>query len=100
MMIMYEQTKEMMESKNDYLEMMEKYLGNSLDQEEVAEFHKRLKSDPGFRHLFNEMDLIIDGIQYSASKTTLDEKFARLEATLDDKEDDDEISEEPTRRSS
>ena len=64
---------------DNYIELMERYLNNTLDQEEVAEFHKRLESDPGFRKLFEEMDLLIDGIKYSASKTTLEEKLKKLD---------------------
>jgi len=71
-----------MKTNNKDIDLIEKYLDDNLDPEELALFNERLDRDPGFRRLFVDMDRLVEGIRLSARKTTLEEKLANLEKSL------------------
>jgi tetratricopeptide (TPR) repeat protein len=68
----------MMDVSGEHMELIEKYFDDEMNQQELDEFRSRLESDPELRAAFNEMELLLDGVLYSASQTTLEEKLQRI----------------------
>jgi hypothetical protein len=63
----------------DYIDLIDLYLRNRLNTAEKEEFEKLIQEDPEFEKLFFEMDQLVAGIRFSAAKSTVEEKLARLE---------------------
>src|ERR1035437_5096274 len=63
------------------LEMVDRYLAEKLTEQESEEFEHRLQSDDKFRGQFEQVKLIITGIQCSARMDEL-AKIKRIENTL------------------
>ena len=70
------------------LNIIERYFDDELSQKELDEFHSRLDSDPEFRSAFNDMELLLDGILYSAGQTSLEEKLQRIGNFFEAKEEE------------
>lgn len=62
-----------------YIGLIEGYLQNKLSASELEDFEELLIKDEDFGQLFIDMKTLVDGIRYSGSKTTLEEKLARLQ---------------------
>ncbi len=62
-----------------HIDLIEGYLQNKLSDSELKEFEELLIKDEDFGQLFIDMKTLVDGIRYSGSKTTLEEKLARLQ---------------------
>ena len=60
------------------IELIDSYLQNKLSKEEMEVFNRKLAEDHEFERLFFEMEQLVAGIRFSASKTTVEEKLARL----------------------
>ncbi|MBS0000610.1 MAG: tetratricopeptide repeat protein [Cyclobacteriaceae bacterium] len=71
-----------MKTNKENIDLIEKYLDDNLDPEELKLFNQKLNRDPEFHRLYFEMDRLVEGIRISARKTTLEEKLANLERTL------------------
>ena len=69
------------------MDLIEKYLDNSLEAEEVALFNKTLDTNEEFVRDLNDMEFLIAGIKKAAAKTTIEEKIDRFEHTLKITED-------------
>lgn len=70
-----------MEHNYDDILVLERYLDRSLTDEEAREVEKRLSEDPGFKELYLNEKLLVDGIHFSHLKTKL-EQLRNLEAGL------------------
>ena len=71
-----------MKNIDEHIDLIERYLYDDLNQEELDDFNDLLRQDADFNKLFYEMDHLLDGIRRSAKKTTVEEKLARLEEAL------------------
>jgi len=61
-----------------HIGLIEGYLQNKLSNSDLEEFEELLIKDESFGQLFIDMKTLVDGIRYSASKSTLEEKLKRL----------------------
>jgi tetratricopeptide (TPR) repeat protein len=80
------------------MEKIEKYLDNQVDEQERVEVNNRLVSDEEFRRLFDEMESLLEGINHTGAKTTVEEKLQNLEESihkLDEEEGEEEVQEKP-----
>ncbi len=64
---------------NKHIDLIEGFLQNSLTDSELEAFEELLIADEEFGQLFIDTKTVVDGIRFSASKTTLEEKLKRLE---------------------
>jgi len=72
----------MMKERNLHIDLIEKYLDDTLNDEEATLFNETLENNEEFVRELNDMELLIEGIKLSASKTTLEEKIERFEAKM------------------
>jgi len=72
------------------IEQLDQYLKGQLNDIEREELQARLAEDEDFRGLLDDMELMAEGIRHSASRTSLEEKLAKLDATADDEDDESE----------
>lgn len=77
-----------MNERNLHIELIEKYLDNDLDMNEVKLFHETLENNEAFVRELNDMELLIDGIRKTASQTTIEEKLERFETSMKLMEDE------------
>lgn len=71
-----------MNKRNLHIDLIEKYLDNALDIEEVELFNTTLENDEEFVRELNDMEVLISGIKKAAATTTIDEKLARFESSI------------------
>lgn len=67
-----------MSEEKKHIDLIEGYLQNKLSDSELEEFEELLIKDDKFGQFFIDMKTLVDGIRYSGSKTTLEEKLASL----------------------
>jgi len=72
------------------IEKLDQYLKGHLNEMEKEELQARLAEDEDFRGLFDDMELMAEGIRHSASRTSVEEKLAKLDATGGDEDDESE----------
>ena len=75
-----------------HIDLIEKYLDDNLDLEELQLFEQMLENDASFVRELNDMEQLISGIKKSASMTTLEDKLERFEYSIKVMEDDEEVS--------
>lgn len=66
------------------IELIEKYMDQELSEAEQSEFDSRLQTEKEFQKDFERIKLLIEGIRYSGSKSSIRSKIEHLEATLPD----------------
>jgi tetratricopeptide (TPR) repeat protein len=81
-----------MNKRNLHIDLIEKYLDDNLEGDELTLFDETLERDEEFVREINDMELLIAGIRNSAKSTTIEEKLARFDANIKIMED----NEEPT----
>ena len=64
------------------LEQVDKYLSGSLNKAEADEINQRMVEDAEFRKLVDDVEILREGIQQSAAKTSLETKLETLSDTL------------------
>lgn len=69
-----------MKDQENHIDLIDKYLKNELSEEELLQFEGKIIEDESFGQLLHEMNMLVEGIKTSASKTTLDEKLGKLAA--------------------
>ena len=74
-----------MEKHEKELELIERYIGNDLSEEEIEAFNKKLDKDERFRAQLEEMRLLIAGVQYSGRNKIL-QGLKDYDATLSEVE--------------
>lgn len=84
-----------MKTIKENIDLIERYLDEDLDPAELEHFNKKLAQDPDFRQLYQEMELLVEGIRISARKTTLEEKLANLEKSLPFRKSKREVEDTP-----
>jgi tetratricopeptide (TPR) repeat protein len=84
-----------MKTNKEDIDLIERYLDEKLDPEELSLFNQKLDKDPDFRRLFVDMDRLVEGIRLTARKTTLEEKLANLEQSLPFQKSGKEMDETP-----
>jgi tetratricopeptide (TPR) repeat protein len=67
-----------MKDYTDDIELIEKFLGGVMSEEEKSRFENRRASDKEFNAMLKDMDLLVEGIKGSAAKSTKEEKLERL----------------------
>lgn len=60
------------------IQLIEKFLDGKMTPEEKREFEQRLNLDQSLKEMMNDMNVLLDGIKASASKSTKEEKLERL----------------------
>ena len=76
-----------MNKRNLHIDLIEKYLDNTLDIEEVELFNKTLEDDEEFVRDLNDIEVLISGIKKAAATTTIEEKLGRFHRTKTQTED-------------
>ena len=71
-----------MEDKFLQMEQIDRYVNGHLTDDENLEFRQRLAEDEEFRLLFDDMEIMAEGIRVSASASSLEEKLDILRDTL------------------
>ncbi len=66
------------------IELIDKYQRGMANKEEKAEVQNRLLADNKFRKLFDDLEVMSEGIRRTGARTSVEEKLAQLEATLED----------------
>ena len=80
-----------MNKRNLHIDLIEKYLDNSMDIAEVALFNETLENNEEFVRELNDMELLVAGIKKAAATTTIEEKLDRFNKSIkiiEDEEDD------------
>ena len=87
-----------MDKEKQNIDLIEGYLNETLNEEEVKLFHEKRILDDDFASLYYDMELMVEGIKRSASKTTIEEKLKRLQDAIDSQpqEEDDQIDSKST----
>ena len=80
-----------MNKKRNDVEMIEKYLNNELNETEIEFIELKLASDPDFRKLANDLDLLIEGVRKEGAKHSKDELIESLKHTISIELPDDEV---------
>jgi tetratricopeptide (TPR) repeat protein len=70
------------------IDAAERFLEGKMDTPERMSLADRMDRDEDFSHLIQEMDLLIDGIKYTASQSTIEEKLERLKSFARHEADD------------
>lgn len=73
-----------------HIDLIEKYLDNNLDMDELKLFEETLENEEGFVRELNDMEVLVAGIKHSASKTTIEEKLVRIENSMRIMEEEDD----------
>jgi tetratricopeptide (TPR) repeat protein len=60
------------------IELIEKFLGGKMTEEETKIFNQKRNQDQTFNALLKDMDLLVAGIKQSAAQTSQEEKLERL----------------------
>lgn len=79
-----------MNKRNLHIDLIEKYLDNSMDIREVELFNETLENDQEFVRDLNDMEVLIAGIKKAAASTTVEEKLERFEKSIKIMEENDE----------
>ena len=66
------------------IELIEKYLEHRLSKEQELEFQARLQTEKAFHEHVEKIKLLIEGIRYSGSKSSIRSKIEQLASTLPD----------------
>ena len=74
----------------EHIELIEKFLDNTLDMGEVRLFDELLETDEEFIRDLNDMEVLISGIRQTASKTTIEDKLERFNTSIKLMEDEEE----------
>ncbi len=69
------------------IELIDKYQRGSANEVEKREVQNRLLGDSNFRKLFDDMEVMPEGIRRSGARSSLKEKLAKLDAALEDEEE-------------
>ena len=69
------------------IELIDKYQHGTANTTEKQDVQNRMVNDASFRSLFDDMEVLSEGIRRSGAKSTLDEKLAKLDLTVDDDEE-------------
>ncbi len=77
-----------MNKRNLHIDLIEKYLDNSLGTDEVVLFNETLENEEEFVRDLNDMEVLIAGIKKAAAQTTIEEKIDRFERTVKITEND------------
>jgi len=80
-----------MNKRNLHIDLIEKYLDNTMDIAEVALFNETLENNEEFVRELNDMELLVAGIKKAAATTTIEEKLDRFNKSIkimEDEEDD------------
>jgi tetratricopeptide (TPR) repeat protein len=67
-----------MKDYTNYIELIEKFLGGAMTEEEKSRFESKRSSDKEFNAMLKDMDLLVEGIKDSASRSSKEEKLERL----------------------
>ncbi len=76
-----------MENRFLNMEKIDRYINGQLSDDENAEMRQRIAEDESFRKLFDDMEIITDGIRKSAASSSVEEKLAKLKETIHLEED-------------
>ena len=71
-----------MNKRNLHIDLIEKYLGNTMDIAEVALFNETLENNEEFVRELNDMELLVAGIKKEAATTTIEEKLDRFNKSI------------------
>jgi len=77
-----------MNRRNLHIDLIEKYIDNTLDIDEVELFNKTLENDEEFVRDLNDMEGLIAGIKKAAASTTVEEKLERFNNSIKIMEED------------
>ncbi len=69
------------------IELIDKYQRGIASENEKLEVHGRLVTDKKFRDLFDDLEVMSEGIRQTGARSTLKEKLAKLEETLEDEDE-------------
>ena len=69
------------------IELIDKYQRGSANEVEKREVQNRLMADGDFRKLFDDMEVMPEGIGRSGARSSLEEKLATLDAALEDEDE-------------
>jgi len=69
------------------IELIDKYQRGTANKEEKHDVQNRLVEDSSFRKLFDDMEVMSEGIRKSGAKSTLEEKLAKLDTAVEDKDE-------------
>ena len=69
------------------IELIDKYQRGSANEVEKREVQNRLMADGDFRKLFDDMEVMSEGIRHSGARSSLEEKLSKLDSTLEDEEE-------------
>ena len=69
------------------IELIDKYQRGSANEVEKREVQNRLLGDSNFRKLFDDMEVMPEGIRRSGARSSLAEKLAKLDAALEDEDE-------------
>ena len=70
------------------IEMAEQFLNGTLTEKEKNALARRLDQDKEYNLLLQDMDKLVEGIKYTGSKTSVEEKINRLKALAQNEEQD------------
>ena len=71
-----------MENRFSNMEKIDRYINGQLRDDENAEMRQRIAEDEGFRKLFDDLEIMAEGIRKSAAETSVEEKLAKLKQTV------------------
>ena len=74
------------------IDKIDLFMRGELGEKEESEVRSKLMEDEDFWDLFGDMVVMIEGINCSAAKTSVEEKLQRIKKAI---EDDDESSDNP-----
>ena len=64
------------------MEIMNRYINGQLSDDENAEMRQRIAEDESYRKLFDDMEIMTEGIRKSAAGSSVEEKLAKLKETI------------------
>ncbi len=73
------------------IELIDKYQHGMATEKEKQEVQSRLVADSNFRKLFDDMEILPEGIRRSGARSSPEEKLARLESALEDEEESNDV---------
>ncbi len=71
-----------MEDKLIQIELIDRFVSGLLSEDENTRVKHRLAEDEDFRKLFDDMEIMTEGIRNSGAESTLEEKLVKLEGQL------------------
>jgi tetratricopeptide (TPR) repeat protein len=69
-----------MKEQEKNIDLIDKYLRNELNENELLQFEGKVIEDEAFGQLLHEMSTMVEGIKRSASQSSLEDKLKRLES--------------------